>query len=454
MKIDRTMATTRDALQRHPVPGRPDDHLLRLLELTLRNNDFQFDDRFYLQTCGTAMGKTYAPGLANIYLEEFDDRAMNGFSLKPLLFYRYLDDIFFVWTGSRAQLKEYEKYLSSLIDGIKITLDCSRVSIPFLDTTVYKLYDADDDVLQTRVYFKPTDTHQLLDKSSFHPKHTAKGVLKSQLLRFKRISTTLDNYNTACHVLFQALAKRNYSRSMMRKMKRDIWHSNVEARADTGSKLLPIVLPFNEIGTGLAAMWKSIIRKNTLFDGFRLIAAFSVGQSLKRKLVHSRMTSSSSPTTPNSNQTYRLNPKPQGCTCCVNTKCRACNVITPGVNITSFTNSKIFRIIGSIFCKSCNIVYVVSCRKCGLQYVGETRRALADRINDHLSAIRLRKDTPISLHFNTTGHRLSHFSAMGVEQLCDDDSAIVRRMKESTWQNLLQSAYPFGINNLTKNNVC
>jgi len=38
-------------------------------------------------------------------------------------------------------------------------------------------------------FFKPTDTHQLLHGSSYHPKHTTKGILKSQILRFKRISS-------------------------------------------------------------------------------------------------------------------------------------------------------------------------------------------------------------------------------------------------------------------------
>ena len=37
------------------------------------------------------------------------------------------------------------------------------------------------------MYFKPTDIHQLLDKTSFHPKHTFSGILKSQITRFYRI---------------------------------------------------------------------------------------------------------------------------------------------------------------------------------------------------------------------------------------------------------------------------
>ena len=200
MNINRILKVTESALRKRPQFRRPDKQLLELLEITLKNKDF--NGEFFLQICGRAIGKTYAPGLADLYLEDFDEHAMNGFRIKPQLFYRFLDDIFFIWTGTEAELKEFENYLNSLIDGIKITFNFSADSVDFLDTTIYKLSCLDSDIIQTRVFFKETDTHQLLHKTSFHPKHTSKGVLKSQLLRFKRISSTVDDYNAACMYTF------------------------------------------------------------------------------------------------------------------------------------------------------------------------------------------------------------------------------------------------------------
>lgn len=43
-------------LARHPDPNRPDDSLLRLLEISLTRNDLVFQNKFYLQVKGTAMG--------------------------------------------------------------------------------------------------------------------------------------------------------------------------------------------------------------------------------------------------------------------------------------------------------------------------------------------------------------------------------------------------------------
>lgn len=458
MTFDRTLATTRAALHKHPCRHRPDDHLLRLLELTMTNNDFQFDGEYYLQTCGMAMGKTYAPSLADIYMEDFDERA-HHYHIVPELYYRFLDDIFFFWTSNVDELRKFETYLNSLIDGIKVTLNWSEQSVDFLDTTVYRHVDtdADTDVIYTRVFFKETDTHQLLHRASFHPRHTARGVLKSQILRFKRLSTTKTDYNATCSILFQALAQRGYSRSLMRKMKRDIWLNDFDSCHQAVNKrrrqpILPIVVPFNDLGTELAHHWRRAISANESFAQLKLVTAYTAGHNLRRKLVHSSL----SPTLSSSFHTQPSSYPPSassGTSLCPHTKCRACNYITYSQSIHSSTNGKSFRVRGTINCKSRNIVYVITCKKCRQQYVGETSRTLADRINDHLSAIRCRKQTPIGIHFGQTNHSISNFSITGVERFEDTTPSNIRRIKEITWQHLLQTAHPYGINNLKKNFV-
>ena len=45
-------------------------------------------------------------------------------------------------------------------------------SIDFLDTTIYK----DPNYLLTKVHFKPTDIHQLVEKTSLYHEHTFSGI--------------------------------------------------------------------------------------------------------------------------------------------------------------------------------------------------------------------------------------------------------------------------------------
>jgi len=454
MNIDRTIEVARLAMIKHPVEGRPDAHLIKLLEITLRNNDFTFNNEYYLQICGTAMGKTYAPALADIYLEQFDKVATEDFDVKPMHYFRFLDDTFFVWTGTLQQLTDYETFLNNIIPGITITLNISPISVNFLDTTVYK-QESDTDVttLLTKVFFKETDTHQLLHKESFHPLHTAKGVLKSQVLRFQRISSTFEDFSAACRVLFRSLAKRKYSDRMMRKMKTDILRasqsttlSTTTGTDDVGNKLLPVIVPFNEVGTELARRWRTTIEGNDLFRQHRLVTAYTNGPNLRRNLVRSRFQTVLSAST--GYEHVRSTMSRSGTTRCVNPRCRVCTYITPGDFVRSHINCKTFYTIGSINCKTSNLVYLISCKFCNQQYVGETARPLADRVNTHLSCIRTGKETPVALHFNMTGHSMSDFTIAGIERFLPLETT--RKMKESTWQNTLQTSYPLGINNLKR----
>ena len=67
----------------------------------------------------------------------------------------------------------------------------------------------------------PTDTHELRHKHSYHPRHTFKSIIKSQIVRFYRICTHKIDFDRACTTLFSTLKRRGYSISFLKKVKRD-----------------------------------------------------------------------------------------------------------------------------------------------------------------------------------------------------------------------------------------
>jgi len=83
MTLDRILLTVQQAFDENPNPVRPDDAILKLLSLTLYKNDFEFNGQFYLQLCGVAMGRKYAPSTANLYLKELDHAAMYRCHIHP-----------------------------------------------------------------------------------------------------------------------------------------------------------------------------------------------------------------------------------------------------------------------------------------------------------------------------------------------------------------------------------
>lgn len=84
--------------------------------------------------------------------------------------------------------KEFVDILNKHDSSITLNYITEKNTIDFLDTTVYKRPTFNQtNKLDIKVFFKETDTNAILFKSSFHPKHTFKGLVKSQLLRFHRI---------------------------------------------------------------------------------------------------------------------------------------------------------------------------------------------------------------------------------------------------------------------------
>ena len=142
-----------------------------LMRMTLTMNNFVFNDEHLIQQHGTAMGTRMAPAFANLFMGEFERKALEGYVYKPFLWLRYTDDILMVWTHGNEKLESFIAYLNSIHPTIKFTSERSTTSIPFLDVKIL----LEKGKIQTDLYCKPTNKHQyLLVHSSSHPYHTKK----------------------------------------------------------------------------------------------------------------------------------------------------------------------------------------------------------------------------------------------------------------------------------------
>lgn len=459
MKHDRTLECIRGMFHKFPVFRRPDHYLLELLELTLKNNDFKFDDKWFLQVCGAPMGKAYSPSLANIYMLDFDELAMNGFRIAPLLFFRFLDDIFFIWVGSVEELLEYENYLNGLIPGIKVTLQYDPVQTNFLDCTIYKRGETDGSfTLQTRVYFKATDSHQLLHKSSYHPRHTFNGVLKSQLVRFRRISSSWEDYFTTSKILFRSLKSRGYTFSSWWNLLKRVWFDAevgpsitvVKADKKLDSNLLPIVVKFDSLGREIVGDFRKIVQENAFLANFKIVNAFSNHDNLYRLLVRSDLSRTPHTLLPGGGRKLD-GPGVGRFDLCNSINCLTCkNHARYTKTVTSTAYGTVHSIEGMLSCKTLGIVYLITCKICRLQYVGETGRNLTARLINHRSDIKNGVNTAISVHFN--GHpkpfEPKFMEAIAIEKVGgNDDMGTKRRKRETFWQNKLGTGFPLGLNN-------
>ena len=94
-------------------------------------------------------------------------------------------------------------------------------------------------------------------------------------------------------------------------------------------------------------------------------------------------------------------------------RCLTCPFLQEGQTKYTFSATKEERRINdNLNCKSKNLVYLIECKKCTKQYIGETKRQLHERFGEHDRSIQnhhqLIKPTPVSTHFNQTGHSNDH----------------------------------------------
>ena len=79
----------------------------KLIELVLTKNHFQLNDEDYIQRLGTAMGTRMAPSYASLFMGKFEKDFLESCGVQPLLWLRFLDDIFMIWDDSEEKLLQF-----------------------------------------------------------------------------------------------------------------------------------------------------------------------------------------------------------------------------------------------------------------------------------------------------------------------------------------------------------
>ncbi|XP_060071249.1 uncharacterized protein LOC132551153 [Ylistrum balloti] len=179
--------------------------LLRMIALILTNNCFRFNTDYYLQKLGTAMGTKMAPNYAIIFMDYIEKKFLATQEKIPLVWWRYIDDIFFIWTHTREELASFCEAMNSNHPTIKFTFDISDTEVNFLDTTIYKLPDGN---LGSKLYNKPTNAFLYLHYHSCHPKRSKTSIPYSQALRIKKICSDPNHFEQECSNLVGRFRKK------------------------------------------------------------------------------------------------------------------------------------------------------------------------------------------------------------------------------------------------------
>ena len=253
------------------------EHITSLLEFCLKTTYFQFQGTFYEQISRAAMGSPVSPIVANLFMEDFEVKAINTAKNPPKMWKRYVDDTWVILDSTRKE--EFFQHINSIDPKIQFTSEDSNPdgSIPFLDIVVMPQPDGS---IKTTVFRKPTHTDMYLHWDSYH--HLSANIVSStpwdteqKLCPAKQLLTEEEDH------LYNALRRCKYPLwawnrvNINKKQKRNNQGNNNNNSNDT--KKPYIIMPYMK---DLGESCKNICRRHGVEVYFR------GGSTIRDVLVH------------------------------------------------------------------------------------------------------------------------------------------------------------------------
>ena len=120
--------------------------------MCLTTTYFKYDGSFYAQIEGAAMGSPVSPIVANLFMEDYEGKALEAYQDTPKYWGRYVDDALAVI--KTAHIEPFTQHLNAQHISIEWTSDLEADGkLPMLDTLTTRMSDGS---LKFSVYRKLT----------------------------------------------------------------------------------------------------------------------------------------------------------------------------------------------------------------------------------------------------------------------------------------------------------
>lgn len=192
------------------------DLYVRLFTWIMYNNIVLYDEVYYIQTSGTAMGTPAAVLFANIFLHMIERNLVNEYTSNNTLLYfgRLIDDMFAVFSNPQAEVRFWKQY-NNLHPRINITGPTGD-QISFLDLVIYKgKRFKHQHFLDIRLHQKLFNRYAYLPYYSYHTEASKLGWIKAELQRSVRNNSNINDYLTFRKLFFVRLLNRRYKKNFL-----------------------------------------------------------------------------------------------------------------------------------------------------------------------------------------------------------------------------------------------
>ena len=437
------------------------------------------------------MGTAMAPNFSNIFMAHLEEKFLENEPIKPLMWVRYIDDIFMVWQVTDIQLKDLLTRLNAEHPTIKFTYELSGHQAIFLDLLLHKGERfRTSGIIDMRTHFKQTNKFQYAHYTSDHTDSTKKAIVLGECTRFLTTTSDSGSYRTIVENFIERLAARGYPRHTSKRLtdtmpfekrpdtlrdrhntensehtgchdNRDnqsntpthVAHGNRATRTSksrTNRMIFPITRSpwFTRIERIATKNWRTMVLTDAdLGDrlGNSIMFAHRRNRNVRDTVVRAKMRDEPDPPVLQTNTidepTLNI---PYLTRQCGHSQCGTCPRMTKSCAIRSSVTKKTHPIHTRMDCSTTGVVYVITCAVCSKQYVGQTGVTLRNRVRHHLNKMHGGCNRKIYRHFNEKNHNPSgRWFITPIKRETDPK----KRLKlECEWIGRLRTACRFGLN--------
>ena len=238
--IDETIEIILKNVYKHPdipPPKMSPQVLKNFLQLCTKEAPFRCPrNKMYVQIEGVAMGSPLGPTFANFYMGELEARIFEDKNNKPLIYARYVDDIFLQIEDETQLIHLRNTFRDNSV--LNFTYELSANSkLPFLDVLVEPV----NNKFRTSVYHKKTDNGSCLNGKSECVDKYKDSVITNYLTRAYKISDSWNTFHREIKHIKQVLVNNNYSnRTVDQHIKKFLERKVIEEQTRDNSQIIRI----------------------------------------------------------------------------------------------------------------------------------------------------------------------------------------------------------------------
>ena len=215
-------------------------NIICLLEFCLRSTYFTFQNQYYEQVEGAAMGSPIRPMVANLNMESFETRAISTSPHPHLMWKRFVDDTCVII--KEAPKQEFSEHINSINPYIQFTSEDSKDdgSMPFLDMLITPTEDGR--LNTTGLQEAHPYRHVIQTWDSHHPISSKYNVVGTLHHRVKTVCSTPDKLKREEEHLSRVLTKCKYPTWAINRVKMKM-RKPAQKKKNIGNKKQPNKLP-------------------------------------------------------------------------------------------------------------------------------------------------------------------------------------------------------------------